>query len=477
MRIEILKAKADEINIPVAIFVFEDEEIKAGLKESALKKLRELASLERYKAKESAILKLNVEEYGAVYLCGLGKRAELTADKLRRVSANLTKSLRKSGPEKVAIDAQDKDFDHLRALVEGAQLGLYSFEEYKSKNESKMPETIYILTEEEKAFNLGILFAKAQMFARDLANEPPNVINPVTLAERALELSKDLALECKVFDEKELERMGMNAILSVGKGSETPPRLVHIAYKPQNPKDKIALVGKALTFDSGGLNIKTGEYMRGMKFDKSGACAVLGVVKALPQLGANVEVHAIFAATENMPSGRAYRPDDIIRAKNGKYIEIDNTDAEGRVTLADALSYACELGVSKVIDLATLTGACMVALGEYTAGLFSNDPELSGLLKEVSKFTGERLWELPLDDEKLREKIKRCDADVVNTGGRYGGAITAAMFLQEFIKEGIKWAHLDIAGPAHAREEWGYYSKGASGFGTRTCLELIRRLQ
>ncbi|MCS7084437.1 MAG: leucyl aminopeptidase [Aquificaceae bacterium] len=476
MKVELLNAKADEVKMSVAIFVFEDEEISARLKESTLKKIKEIASFERFKAKESAILKLNIEEYGTVYLCGLGKRESFNLDKLRRASAALIKSIKRVGPKEVAIDAFEKDSDSVRAIVEGAQLGLYSFEEYKTKGENNSPDRILILSNDEKAFNLGILFAKAQLFARDLANQPPNIINPVSLAERALALSRELGLECEVFDEKELEKMGMNALLSVGKGSDTPPRLVHITYRPQNPKDKIAIVGKALTFDSGGLNIKTGDYMRGMKYDKSGACAVLGVVKALPELAPNVEVHAIFAAAENMPSGKAYRPDDIIKTKNGKYIEIDNTDAEGRVTLADALSFACELGISKLIDLATLTGACMVALGEYTAGLFSNDIELSTLLKEASKFTGERLWELPLDDEKLREKIKRCDADVVNSGGRYGGAITAAMFLQEFVKEGVKWAHLDIAGPANMREDWGYYSKGATGFGTRTLLELIRRL-
>jgi leucyl aminopeptidase len=186
-----------------------------------------------------------------------------------------------------------------------------------------------------------------------------------------------------------------------------------------------------------------------------------------------VEVHGIIGAAENMPSGTAYRPDDIIRAMNGKTIEIDNTDAEGRVTLADALSYASNLEPSWIIDLATLTGACVVALGEYTAGLFTNDPEFGEELIKVSKRTGERLWMLPMDDKKLREKIKKGDGDVLNSGGRYGGAITAAMFLEEFVKEGIKWVHLDIAGPAYFKEEFDYYSKGATGFGLRTCVEYL----
>jgi len=250
-----------------------------------------------------------------------------------------------------------------------------------------------------------------------------------------------------------------------------------MVYRPQGePKEKIAIVGKGLTFDSGGLNIKTGDYMRTMKTDKSGACAVIGIMKAIAQLKPQVEVHGIFGAAENMPSGTAYRPDDIIRAMNGKTIEIDNTDAEGRVTLADALSYASNLGVSKIIDMATLTGACMVALGEYTAGLFTNDDEFGDEILSLSKLTGERMWKLPMDDKRLREKIKKGEGDVLNSGGRYGGAITAAMFLEEFVGEGIKWVHLDIAGPAHLREEFSYYSKGGTGFGVRTCLEYIMRL-
>ncbi len=265
----------------------------------------------------------------------------------------------------------------------------------------------------------------------------------------------------------------MLALYSVGKGSSTPPRFIHIIYKPDNPKKKIVFVGKGLTFDSGGLNIKPGDYMRTMKIDKSGACAVLGIMKAVAELKPNIEVHGLIGAAENMPGGSAYRPDDIIRAKNGKTIEIDNTDAEGRVTLADVLSYASELKPDLIIDMATLTGACMVALGEFTAGLFSNDDDLARSLEEASRKTGERIWRLPLDDERLRKKIKSNVADVVNSGGRYGGAITAAMFLQEFVGEGIKWAHLDIAGPAYSKEDFFYYQKGGTGFGVRLCLEYL----
>jgi leucyl aminopeptidase len=316
--------------------------------------------------------------------------------------------------------------------------------------------------------------ANAQRFVRDLVNEPGNVINPITLAEIVQKLAQEHGLECKVYDERQIQEMGMLALWSVGKGSATPPRFIHLTYKPEGePKDRVVFVGKGLTFDSGGLNIKTGDYMRTMKMDKSGACTVLGIMKAVAQLKLPVEVHGIIGAAENMPSGTAYRPDDIIRAMNGKTIEIDNTDAEGRVTLADALSYASNLEPSWIIDMATLTGACVVALGEYTAGLFTNDPAFGEELIKVSKRTGERLWMLPMDDKRLRDKIKKGDGDVLNTGGRYGGAITAAMFLEEFVKEGIKWVHLDIAGPAYFKEEFDYYSKGATGFGLRTCVEYL----
>ncbi len=245
-------------------------------------------------------------------------------------------------------------------------------------------------------------------------------------------------------------------------------------YKPQNPVEKIAFVGKGITFDSGGLNIKPSDFMRTMKGDKAGACNVLGLMRAIAKMNLPFEVHGFIGAAENMPGGGAYRPDDIIRLRNGKTVEIDNTDAEGRVTLADVLSYASEQSPSCIIDMATLTGACAVALGEYTAGVFANDDELVSDFLATAKETGERMWQLPIDDERLRKKIKSPVADVVNSAGRYGGAITAAMFLQEFVGEGIKWLHVDMAGTDNTKEEYGYYIKGATGFGVRTCLAWLR---
>jgi leucyl aminopeptidase len=235
-------------------------------------------------------------------------------------------------------------------------------------------------------------------------------------------------------------------------------------------------VGKGLTFDSGGLDLKPADFMRTMKGDKSGACNVLGIMKGVAALEPKLEVHGIIAAAENMPSGNAFRPDDIIRARNGKTIEIDNTDAEGRLVLADALVYACELKPDVIIDMATLTGACAVALGNWTSGLFTADEALCEALLNSARKRGERLWRLPMDDEKIGEAIKSKFADLINSGSRYGGATFGAMFLAEFVEKGIPWAHMDIAGTDFMKEESGVYAKGASALGVRTCLDYLTEI-
>ena len=468
----------------VAVFLFEGDTKPVGrLNKSLANRVKKVLEKENFKGKEGEILKVPTVGLSAdfVYLVGLGKREKANEDTYRRAAANLIKRLRRDKVKEVCVVTPkrgDLGYELSKAITEGAILGSYTFDKYKSKKEDGFQvEEVKIYRGDDKGIEVGKIFAEAQNYARSLVNEPGNVINPITLAEEAKKLAEEYGLECKIYDEKQIQEMGMLALYSVGKGSATPPRFIHLTYKPKGkPKEKIVLVGKGLTFDSGGLNIKPGDYMRTMKMDKSGACAVLGIMKAVAQLKPEVEVHGIIGAAENMPDGNAYRPDDVIRAKNGKYIEIDNTDAEGRVTLADALSYASELNPDKIIDMATLTGACMVALGEYTAGLFTNAPDFAEEIKRIAKRTGERVWELPMDDERLRKKIKNTVADVLNTGGRYGGAITAAMFLEEFVGEGIKWVHLDIAGPAWSKEEYGYYTKGGTGFGVRTCLEYIMQV-
>jgi len=439
---------------------------------SLKKTIEKTMEVEKFKGKKGESVKL-IEPL--IYIYSLGEPDKITEDVYREVSAKASAKLKKDKISKAVLIADTK---YSKGITEGLLLGSYDFDKYRTKDkEEKFEiEAINILDGDQKDIELGSIIADAQIFSRNLVNEPGCVINPITLADIAKKECEKVGLEVHVYDEKWIQEQGMNGLWIVGKGSETPPRFIHIIYKPKKNKKnrkKLAIVGKGLTFDSGGLNIKTGDYMRTMKLDKSGACNTIAIMRAIAKLEPDVEVHGFIGAAENMPDGKSYRPDDIIVFKNGKTAEIDNTDAEGRVTLADVLSYASEQDPDVIVDMATLTGACVVALGEFTAGVFVNDEELKNGLINTSKKTGERLWELPLDDDNLREKIKSPVADIKNSGGRYGGAITAAMFLQEFVKDGIKWAHLDIAGPAFTEKEYKYYSKGGTGFGVRTLIEYI----
>jgi leucyl aminopeptidase len=418
-----------------------------------------------------------------LYLVGLGKAEERTSAALRDA---LTGALRKIGRERneSALILADKSAPESDVILgEAAGLCGYSFEKYKKKDEEDgggkfVLKKIFIDGADGKQTKRGQIFADAQCFARDLANEPGNVVNPETLAQTADRFAKEFGLTCEVWDEKKLKLEKMEALLAVGQGSENPPRLIHLTYVPEGKAGKkVVFVGKGITFDSGGLDLKPSDFMKTMKGDKSGACNVLGILKGAAALKLETEVHGILAAAENMPGGRAFRPDDIIRARNGKTIEIDNTDAEGRLVLADALSFASELKPDGIIDMATLTGACAVALGSWTAGLFTMDEKLCESLLASARQRGERLWRLPMDDEKIGETLKSKFADLVNAGDRYGGATFAAMFLNEFVEKGIPWAHLDIAGADFMKEDSGVYARGASAWGVRTCLDYLLKLQ
>ena len=419
-----------------------------------------------------------------IILIGAGSKRDFDLDKARRLGAAAVRKMRGMKIDKAMIDAEalsikDEDPDVAQAITEGVILGNYRFDKYISKKDEFEPKEIQIRVKRkyknaaEEKLRIGKILAEAQNFTRDLVNEPGNVINPQKLAEIAEELAKEYGFEVKIYDEDEIEKMGMNAYLAVARGSANPPRFIHLTYRPKKAKKEIALVGKGLTFDSGGLNIKPGDYMRWMKSDKAGACAVLGIFKAIGELKPDVAVHGVIAAAENMPDGKSYRPDDIIVAKNGVSIEIGNTDAEGRLTLADALCYVSELKPDAIIDMATLTGACIVALGEYTAGVMGNNQRLINQILETSEKTGEWMWQLPFND-MLREHIKAPNADVYNIGTtRYGGAITAGLFLEKFVDKNIPWVHIDIAGPAHTTKGWYYHPKGATGFPVRTITTFL----
>ncbi|MBQ7543802.1 MAG: leucyl aminopeptidase [Synergistaceae bacterium] len=428
-----------------------------------------------FTGKKGSLLRVPLVE-GTLYLAGLGKKPALNV-----IRDALASGLRAAGRKRAK--SAFVPLSHLGAEGLGAVLGEaaglcgYVFDKYKAKKEDYEPFALEeIFTDIDGDFARGLTFAEAQIFSRDIANEPGCAVWPQVMAEKAQALAEQYGLTCEVWDEERLKAEKTGGILAVGSGSKNPPRLIHLAYTPANPVKKIVFVGKGITFDSGGLNIKPDQFMLTMKGDKTGACNVLGVMKGVAELGLNVEVHGILSCAENMPSGSSYRPDDIITARNGKTIEINNTDAEGRLVLADALCVASELKPDAIIDMATLTGACVVALGKYRAGLFSNDDGLAGEILSASGAQGEPFWRMPLEDEHISESLKSPYADLVNSGNRYGGAIFAALFLKEFVGEGIAWAHMDIAGTDFKDKEEGVYAKGASAFGVRTCLEYVMGL-
>lgn len=435
---------------------------------------------EAFKAKAGTMIKIPAAEGGLkfVVVAGIGKREEIDEDKVREAAFKVVRAAALKGVGTVFMQAPEAgERTRARSLAQGAELGVYRFDKYIRRDEDdrfRPLDRVLVADADEQGLREGRIIAGAQVYARDIANEPGNVVNPATLAEKARALADELGLECEIWDESRILAEKMGAFYAVGQGSANPPRFIRVTYNPEGASSgHTVLVGKGITFDSGGLDIKPADSMVTMKGDKSGACAVLGAVGAAARMGIPRRVTAIIAAAENMPGDSAYRPDDILTARNGKTIEINNTDAEGRLTLADALAYASELKPDEIIDIATLTGACAVALGSSTAGLFANDDGLAERLAGASKRSGERLWRMPMDDPNLRKQLKSPVADIVNCGSRYGGAITAAMFLEEFVEKGIPWAHLDIAATDFIKEPCGYYVKGASGFGARTLTELL----
>ncbi len=406
------------------------------------------------------------EVYRKVLVLGLGKKEEFNPNKMREASAKAIKKAMQIEAKTVAFSLDGIEFDYSEQFTMGALIADYSFDKYKSEKKDKKVKEVYVQANEAMVRKAEKI-AAAMSFARNLANEPAQFATPSELAAIAC----DLGLETKIYDREECEHMGMGAFLAVAKGSAQEPKFIHMKYSVENPKKRIAIIGKGITFDSGGLDIKPPSSMLTMKDDMSAAACVLGVMSVIKEFNPQVEVHGIIAACENMPGCSAYKPGDILTAKNGKTIEIDNTDAEGRLTLADALCYACELGVDEVVDLATLTGACMVALGTAAAGIMGNDDEFVSKLIDTAQRSGERYWKLPLWDDYF-ESLKSDIADMKNTGSRWGGASTAGCFLQKFVKD-VKWAHIDIAGTAFLEKPQKEFIKGATGAGVRTLLNYI----
>ena len=403
-----------------------------------------------------------------ILIIGFGKKEEFDHNKMREAVAKSIKKLQQIKAKKAAFDF-DVNVDYGKSAAIGAMIADYAYDKYKSEKAHHLDEITFARFSEND-LNEGIIFGEAMKFTRDLANTPAQIATPTKLSEIAKELE---GIETKVFDKEEIARMGMGAYLAVGQGSVQPPKFIHMKYTGKNVKKKIALIGKGICFDSGGLDIKPASSMLTMKDDMSGAACILGVMRALAKLKPDMEVHGIIAACENMPSGSSYKPGDILTAKNGKTIEIDNTDAEGRLTLADALCYACELGVDEVIDIATLTGACMVALGTVASGIMCNDEEMINRVIETAKESGETFWQLPMFKEYF-DSLRSDIADMKNTGSRNGGASAAGLFLQQFVKD-TKWCHIDIAGTAYIEKPQKEFIAGATGAGVRTLLNYVTK--
>jgi leucyl aminopeptidase len=364
-----------------------------------------------------------------------------------------------------------------QALAEGAALGAYKFLRYKQKSESPALERLVVLGKKDEAvqqgLDLGVAVAGAVAWARDLVNEPAGAMTPTQLAEEARRAAEEGGLSIEVLDEVQIANEGLGGLLGVSLGSDQPPRLVKLTYEPSGKATgTVALVGKGITFDSGGLSLKTADGMETMKTDMSGAAAVIGAMSVLRTAGVQTKVIAFVPTTENMPGGRAIKPGDVLKIRNGKTVEVLNTDAEGRLILADGLSLAVEEKPDAIIDLATLTGACVVALGLKMAGLMGNDDSWIGQVRNAADRAGEPVWPLPLPQE-YRKDLDSEIADMKNiSGGRGGGALTAGLFLAEFAGD-VPWAHLDIAGPARASGDDGYIAKGGTGFGVRTLVEVL----
>lgn len=423
-----------------------------------------------------------------VLIVGLGKSEEFNLNKIREISSKVIKKLKSLKAKTVctilhgAGTAGLDTSECARMITEGSVLGSYSFDKYKSKKEEEESKKEIVSLEiveidESKQQNIeegirkGDIIGRATNIARTLVYEPACEATPSKLAEAALSID---GLECKILEKEEVEKMGMNAYLAVSRGSSEPLKFIHMKYTPAGkPEKKLAVIGKGITFDSGGLDLKPPSAMRMMKEDMSGSAATIGIMSAVAELKPNIEVHGIIAACENMPGSRAYKPGDVIKTMNGKTIEVDNTDAEGRLTLADALQYAVKQDVDEIVDIATLTGACVVALGQLASGIMGNNQEFIDTLIDSAEKGGERFWQLPLYDEH-KDDIKSDVADMKNAGGKYAGACTAGIFLKEFV-DGKKWAHIDIAGTAYIDKEIRELSKGATGAGVRAILNYITR--
>ncbi len=420
-----------------------------------------------------------------VLLTGLGKREEFDLERWRGASSKAGQFIRDMGIKRFSIQIKGFNGHSEEELAEnftiGLMLGLYQYNEFKTIERDKIKEIEeVVLLEEtddgissiERGLKRGEIISRAVFMARDLTNAPSNKVTPKTLAEVAQQIASEHAMEIEVMEVDQAEAMGMGAFASVARGSQEPGKFIVLQYNKKQGLDTIAFVGKGITFDSGGISIKPAEKMDQMKGDMSGAAAVLATLKAASELKIQLHLVGIIPATENLPSGKAYKPGDILKTLSGQTVEVISTDAEGRLILSDALTYSLRFKPKAIIDLATLTGAIVIALGDYVIGLFGNDEGLLKRVENASQKTGEKLWRLPLWDEYF-DYIKSDVADFKNVGTRAAGAIIGAIFLSKFIEK-TPWVHLDIAGPSFIEKERPYIPKGGTGIGVRLLIQLLR---
>lgn len=469
----------------LAIGLFEDKlELTGDLKTLDAKLsglVSEIITEADFKGKSGSSIATRVMGMGfkKLMIFGLGKSDKLKFEALRKVAGNMAKAARREKCKTFGVSlpiVNSNAAGTAQAIAEGVELALYKDMRFKSeKDESTVVESASLIgfAGQEAAIEKANIICSGVFLARELVAAPANVIDSVTFADMAIDLAKTYSLELKILEKADCEALNMGAFLGVARASDIPPKFIHMIYKPAGtPRKRVAIVGKGLTFDSGGLNLKVGaSSIEMMKTDMGGAGATFGAAKAIAQLKPDVEVHFISAVTENMINGNAMRPGDILTASNGKTIEIMNTDAEGRLTLADSLVYADKLGLDAIVDLATLTGACVVALGNDIAGLWSPDDAFADQLMAAAESSGEKLWKMPFE-ESYFESMKSPIADMKNIGARTGGAITAAVFLKQYVKD-TTWAHMDVAGPVWTDKDKDYNPTGATGYGVRTLVDWV----
>jgi len=424
-----------------------------------------------------------------VIVAGLGKRDKFSPEVVRQIMGDAARFVRRLKVRNAATIAHGAGIGGMdvetsgQAIAEGTCLGLYTFRQYKSANDDeaahKVEEMLVVERDDSKigalqeGIDRGCLLAESAIIARDLSNEPSNVLTPTEMAERARQVAEAGGLELSVIEKPQMAELGMGALLAVAAGSDQPPKLIVMQYRgdPENEPNNVALCGKGVTFDSGGISIKPAKGMAAMKGDMAGGASVIGAMKAIAALKPKINVMALVAATENMPGGSATHPGDVVRGMTGKSIEIDNTDAEGRLVLADAIGYARKHGQRRIVDVATLTGAVVVALGNTTTAVMGNNQALVDRVIKAGEAAGERIWQLPMFEE-YRELNKSNIADVKNTGGRAAGTITGAYFISEFAED-VPWVHLDIAGTSSTDKDKGYLVTGATGVPVRTLVNLV----